>query len=392
MKKIILILLTITVIFSNNYCQDMALSSPVMDVLSINPAFAGSKNIVRTSINNQMKWYSAIHNTIYNSTSVDIPIEKFGIGFQGEYNKLSDGFTNSNAGVSVSYKIGKLRKFIIVPAVKFSFRGYYLNTNNLVFYDQLSVYEGIVSSSTSAIIPNQNIYVADATLGLLTQFPIDLHRTHPAWVNVGFAYDHIPKVKYTFTSDPNSNYPAKLTLHAGVYIPFYQKNPVTKQRDNMGFMLYPNFKFQNQESFSLINFGTLAYKNKFIFGIAGQTFKHFKLLNKNQLVASIGYEFIFGDFIAVQAMYNFDMGISTGNSPAFITHEFGISVFFVNKRSTDCIDGLKYNKKRWFNSNNIQQRHTGECPPGSTPIRKNTDIMPFFYPIELPKAYIGLQN
>ncbi|MBN2662930.1 MAG: hypothetical protein JXR68_04710 [Bacteroidales bacterium] len=391
MKKPLLILLIVASIFTNINSQEMALNNPVMDVLSVNPAFAGSKNIVRTSINNQMKWYSAIHNTIYNSASVDLSIEKFGVGFQGEYNKLSDGFTNSNAGVSISYKIGNLRKIIIIPAVKFSFRGYYLNTNNLVFYDQLSVYEGIVSSS-SATIPNQNIFVADATIGLLTQFPIDFHRTHPTWVNFGFAYDHLPKVKYTFTSDPNAYYPAKTTLHGGIYIPFYQKNTTTKQRDNMGFMLYPNFKFQNQESFSLINFGALAYKNKFVFGIAGQTFKHYKLLNKNQLVASIGYEFMLGNFMALQAMYNFDMGISTGNNPSFITHEFGISIFFVNKRSTDCQDGLKYNKKRWFNSNNIQQRHTGECPPGSTPIRFNTDVAPFFYPIELPKAYIGLQD
>lgn len=382
MKKNLLITFLIFTFSASLYSQEVALSNNIMDVLSINPAFAGSKKVLRTSMNNQMRWYSAIHSTLYNSASVDMSIENFGIGFQGEYNILSDGFTNTNSGVAISYTFGNLKKIIVTPGAKFSFRAYSLNTENLVFYDQLSVYEGLVNE-TSAVIPDKSIYVADMSLGLLTQFPLEVHRTHPAWVNFGFAYDHIPKAQYSFTSDPNAYYPSKITIHGGVYIPFYQKNPVTKVRDNLGFMLYPNFKFQNQNEFSVVNIGALAYKNRIIFGLAGQSFKHLDFYNKNQVVASIGYDFTLGNYIAMQALYSFDLGISYGNTPVFMTHEFGISIFFVNERKTDCMEGLKYNRKRVFNSNYVQQRHAGECPPGSTLRRKNSDILPYFYPVEI---------
>ena len=100
-------------------------------------------------------------------------------------------------------------------------------------------------------------------------------------------------------------------------------------------------------------------------------------------------------------MYNINWAVTGNNhlryAPSFVTHEFSIKIFFANKRRSDCKFQKKsykekdavYNEKRWFNNNEIQQRHANECPPGKTPRRFGEDTKPVFYPFELPKAYIG---
>lgn len=392
MKKFLLIFFALAFFSYSAKTQEIALSNNVMDVMNLNPALVGSKQILRITANNQLRWVSAIHKTVYNSVSADLGLNKFGFGINSEYNILSDGFKNTNLSIAGSYRFGKLRKFTFTPGIKIASRAYFLNTEDLVFYDQLSVYDGVLSTNSSAEIAGDKIFLTDLSLGFVSQFPIETHRTHPAWVNIGFAYDHLPKTTFSFNSDPNIFYPAKYTFHTGVYIPLYSKNAITKVREYQGFMMYPNAKYVQQGEFSIINIGTLMYKKRFVFGIAAQSFKSANLYNKNQFIATVGFEFNIGDFWAMQAMYNFDMGVSMGNLPMFMTHEFSIAVFYINKRKTDCSEGLEYKKKRWFNSNEVQTRHKGECPPGSTPIRKNSDVIPFFYPIELPKAYIGLQN
>ncbi len=405
MKKLLLFLI-ILVLYSPFFvqAQDAFNSNNVGNSIYTNPGFAGSKNMVRVSLDNQLTWYSAVHKTVYNSVSADIPINKFGLGFSGTYNVLSEGLNTTNGDLMLSYKIGKLRKFIIRPGIKASYFGSYYNFDKLIFYDQLSVYNGSQSNTpTAAALETTNFNLVDLSAGFVSQFPIDVRRTDPAWINFGFAMHHITNNEYASMGTKNVFYPKKYVFNAGMLIPMYHKHHVTKIRERSNIMFYPNFKYQLQGDFSLINVGMLAYLSPtaktaekghyFVLGLAAQSFQTPSIYNKNQLVGTMGYEATIGNYLAVQLMYNLNWGSSFNlrlqNSPVFLTHEFSIVVMFANKRKTDCSKTLKYNKKRWYNDNELQIRHEGECPPGKTIRRTGERARPLFYPFELPKAYMG---
>jgi len=394
MKKILPILILFISISVFSKAQDAFQTSNVVNNLYTNPGFAGSKNMMRISMNNQMTWYSALHKTMFNSVAADFPVGKLGIGVSGAYNTLSDGLQINKGDLMLSYKIGSLRKIIIRPGISASYFGSNYNFDKLVFYDQLSVYDGVNSGiPTAAELNITSFNIVDVSAGVVSQFPIDIRRTDPAWVNLGFAMHHIANNEYSSLGTSGVFYPQKYTAHGGIFIPMYHRDYVTKLRERSKIMFYPNFKYQLQGDFSLINVGMLAYRAPFLVGLATQTFQNPSVFNKNQIVATAGYETAIGKYLSLQLMYNLDWGSSftthLKNSPVFLTHEFSIVIIFANKRKTDCSTDLLYHKKRWFNSNEVQQRHEGECPPGKTPRRYSEQTKPVFYPFELPKAYIG---
>ncbi len=370
--------------------QELAYNNNISDYLQLNPAFAGSKSVYRATINNQLRWYGAIHNTFYNSFSFDMNyknIPRLGLGIQAQYNQLSTGFVHSVASVSVAYRLGMLRKFIFIPGIKLSYKGYYLNTNDLVFYDQLSVYDGIYTES-AAIIEVRNFHLLNLSAGFVGQFPINFNTTMPMWVNFGFTIDNIPKYSIVFNQSSLLYYPVKRIYHGGLLIPVMHRQEQTKLREFRGLYVYPNFRYLEQGNYNLLTLSTLLYKKPFIAGIGHQNFKTISLLNKNQMVGTVGYQGHIGNYLSFQFLYTFDLGLSiNNNSPLFITHEFSLSVNFINMRKNDCPDKLRYNEKRWYSNLDNNYWHNGECPPGKSKRRTFRDIFPSFYPIELPKPY-----
>ncbi len=371
--------------------QELAYNNNISDYLQLNPAFAGSKSVYRAALNNQLRWYGALHHTFYNSFSFDFnsrKLPRLGWGIQAQYNQLSTGFVNSAASISLAYRLGKLRKFIFIPAVKFSYKGYYLNTNDLVFYDQLSVYDGIYSES-AAQLEVKNFHLFNISAGFVSQFPINFNTTMPIWVNFGFYLDNIPKLALVFNNTSLLYYPLKRVYHAGILIPILHVNQKTQLHDFRGFYVYPNIRYLEQGNYNLITLSTLVYKKPFIVGIGHENFKTLSLFNKNQFVGTVGYQGHLGNYLTFEFLYTFDLGISiNNNSPLFVTHEISLVINFVNRRKNDCKGKLKYNQKRWYSNTEDNSWHQGECPPGKTKRRTFRDIFPSFYPIELPKPYI----
>ncbi len=370
--------------------QELAYNNNISDFLQLNPAFAGSKGVYRATINNQLRWYGAIHNTFYNSFSFDMNYKKLprlGLGIQAQYNQLSTGFVHSVAALSVSYRLGMLRKFVFIPALRFSYKGYYLNTNDLIFYDQLSVYDGIYTRS-AAVLEVHNFHLLNISAGFVAQFPINFNTIMPAWVNFGFAMDNIPKFSLVFNQTSLLYYPIKKIFHAGVLIPILYREPITHLHKFKGLYLYPNFRYLDQGNYNLLSLSMLFYRRPFIIGVGNQNFKTISLLNKNQFVGTLGYQGHLGNYLTFQFLYTFDLGLSINNNlPLFITHEFSLSVNFINIRKDDCPKGLKFNEKQWYNNLDNNYWHEGQCPPGKTKRRTFRDIFPSFYPIELPKPY-----
>ncbi len=389
MKKLYFLALLLFYGFLLN-AQELAYNNNISDYLQLNPAFAGSKSVFRVAVNNQLRWYGAVHHTFYNSFSFDMNLKKIprlGIGIEAQYNQLSTGFVHSVAAVSVAYRLGMLRKFVFIPALRLSYKGYYLNTNDLVFYDQLSIYDGIYTQS-AAVLEVHNFHLLNISAGFVAQFPINFNTIMPTWVNLGLAIDNIPKYSLVFNQSSLLYYPTKRIYHAGVLIPILHRQPKTRLHQFRGLYLYPNIRYLDQGNYNLITLSTLFYKHPFIAGIGHQNFKTMSLLNKNQFVGTLGYQGHFGNYLMFQLLYTFDLGLSiNNNSPLFVTHEFSLVVNFINRRKNDCPGKLRFNEKRWYSDLDNNYWHQGECPPGKTKRRTFRDIFPSFYPIELPKPY-----
>ena len=405
-KKSILILFIIFNLFQfSGNAQDAMYTNNLINDVYTNPALAGSKEMLRISMNNQMLWYSAIHNTVFNSFSADFAVKNLGIGVGGAYNQIGHGYTQNNADVSLSYKIGSLRKFIIRPGVKFSYLGTRFNWDKLIFYDQLSVYDGVLAQTSAATYEVLNFNIFDVSAGLVCQFPVNIRKIDPAWINLGFAVNHIPNHEFSISGDAQNYYPRKYTAHGGFLIPFYNRDPFTKQRTRSNLLFYPNFKYQLQDRFSLINGSLIAYYSlnksekdflkdfSLVGGLGFQTFHRMNIYSKNQVIGTVGFDVPIGEYYNLQFLYNIDWGLSFSthlkNSSAFLTHEFSIVIVFANKRWSDASEKRKFVKKRSYNKNETHQLKKGEAAPGKTPRRKARYAKPVFYPFELPKAYIG---
>jgi len=371
--------------------QDPIFSQSYPNNLYINPALAGAKNVVRFAATNRLQWLTPLHKLTINSVGVDFSYKNLGVGLLGAYDISGSAFRYTTAGGAVSYQFGKLRRFIFRPGVQFAYINRTMNWDEMVFYDQLSPYGGVVYDASQAEQPYENINLLDISAGGIIQMPINIRRTQPAWLNLGMAFQHLKDNKDAYIGIANNLYPRKFTLHGGLLFPLYKKDKTTKLHELTRVMLYPNFRYEAHGEFSSVDANISAFRAPFIVGLGLRTFNDFyDIKNANQLMLMVGYEGFFGNYTAFNVSYNLDFAFSglTGKYvPAFTTHEFSIVVLLANKRPTDCVSGEGFNKNRWFDSEKTQRRFNGECPPGRTKRRLGNDIVPVFYPIELPIHY-----
>ncbi len=375
--------------------QDPIYSNTFVNNINTNPAYAGSKEMLRVSFNNQLIWLTAIHKHTVNSFSADFAYEKFGFGLGGTYNSAGSVFKYTDIDAAVSYRFGDLRKIIFRPGIKFSYLNKSIDRGKLVFYDQLSVYDGVFTANSAAPQDFANANLFDVSAGFVMQMPLNIRRTAPAWLNIGFSVNHIPKHDLSAVGITENIYPRKYILNAGVFIPLFKKDKITKFRTARKLKLYPNFKYQKHGNFASLDNGVILYRSPFLLGVAYRSFPNIDISNKRQLLGTIGFEKILGTYLNLQVLYSIDWAVTMANkkeyTPNFVTHEFSIIILFANKRKTDCSSLLKFNKKRWY-KNEMQRRHKDECPPGKTPRRTAQDAFPVFYPFELPQPYIDFEH
>ena len=260
MKKILPIIFIL--FFTNTIilkAQDPVFSNISSNAIYLNPAFAGSKNVYRFTLNTQLIWFNAIENQIVNSFTLDFPIKRLGLGINAMYNISNPALKYSNTDFALSYKFGNFRKFTFTPAVKVSYMNRSLQGDKLTFYDQLSVYDGKFTDYTVAQTEFDLLHIFDVSTGFITHFPIEVHRTQPAWIDFGFAVHHIPKQNLSYIGISENIYPRKYTAHGGILIQLYRKNQKTKLHKATKFKLYPNFMYNRQADLSVIDAGLLVY-------------------------------------------------------------------------------------------------------------------------------------
>lgn len=297
------------------YCQDVEFSQYYANPLYLNPAFAGSDNFTRVSLNYKTILPSSFGDYSTYSASVDKYYDELsgGVGFQIMNDRQAQGTIN-DLGFSLIYSYhAKLRKrWAIATGFRIGYNIKTLNGSNLLYPDMIDPVNGTSSSGMESGLYQKSLYF-DFSFGMLT------------WYNnyyVGVSVDHLTKPKISLGSDDPGPIGRKYTIHGGLEIPFYNSLP------RVYMTLSPNLIFQMQGASSKLNLGVYLNKNYLTSGVWLKTNTSFDLTG---CVLMLGFVTDYSTFA-----YSYDVPFYLGGFSGIISG--GHEVTFLYK--------FKYKSKR----------------------------------------------
>lgn len=320
MKKILII--TLVLIVYESYCQDVEFSQYYANPLYLNPAFAGSDEYARISLNyktvlptsfGDYNTYSASYDKYYEGLSG-------GVGFQIMNDKQAQGVIN-DLGFSLlySYHAQLKKRWSIATGFRLGYNMKTLNSSGLVYPDMIDPVDGISNSGMESEIYQKSLYF-DFSFGMLTWYENYFG---------GFSIDHITKPQISLGSDDPGPIGRKYTIHGGVEIPIY--NDLHRVHMTMS----PNLIFQMQGASSKINLGVYLNKNYLTSGVWLKTNTDF---NFTACVLMFGYVTDYSTFA-----YSYDVPFYLGGLSGVISgsHEVTFLYKFMYKRKRKKMKAIK---------------------------------------------------
>jgi type IX secretion system PorP/SprF family membrane protein len=320
MRKILIVIMVLFVYRS--YCQDVEFSQYYANPLYLNPAFAGSDDFARVSLNYKTILPVSFGDYTTYSASFDKYYEGLsgGIGFQIMNDKQAQGAIN-DLGFSLLYSYhAQLRKrWSIAAGFRLGYNIKTLNGNSLVFPDMIDPVDGISNSGTESEIYQKSLYF-DFSFGILTWYDNYFG---------GFSIDHITKPQISLGSDDPGPIGRKYTIHGGVEIPFY--NNLRRVHMTMS----PNVIFQMQGASSKLNLGVYLNKKYLTSGVWLKTNTNF---NFTGCVLMFGYITDYSTFA-----YSYDVPFYLGGLSGIISggHEVTFLYKFMYKRKRKKMKAIK---------------------------------------------------
>jgi len=229
--------------------QDPEFSQFYANPLYLNPAFAGSNNCPRISMNYRNQWPALSGSFVTQSVSYDQRLgynKGAGIGLLVTNDIAAQTLTTFNASGIFSYHLAVNRKFAIRVGFQATYFEKSLDWDKLTFEDQIDSRRGFVY--TTADRPNNTgkksgVDFSGGILGFSKTFFF------------GVAVHHYTEPDQSLVVSDNGNLPMKITGHAGAVIPLrkskYKKSSTT---------ISPNILYRRQANFQQLNLG--VYVNK----------------------------------------------------------------------------------------------------------------------------------
>jgi len=286
-RKTGFLFLFIILFTSNLFGQNAHFSQFYANPLYLNPAFAGSNNCPRLSINFRDQWPAIAGNFITFSGSYDQHINalRSGIGLlvMGDiagYNAGRGGVMNTyNASAIYNFRIKVTPKFNIQFALQGGYMSHTFNWQNLEFASE------IIDSYTPPYFPQEisdNLKKSqfDAAIGFVG---------YTSYLYFGLAAHHLFPIQISFLRSSSDKFKTtwepKWTAHIGGKITISQKNK--REINNGDIFLYPNFVFISQGKFNYLHEG--FYFNFYPLTVGAWLRHNFK--NVDALIVSCGVEY-----------------------------------------------------------------------------------------------------
>ena len=285
MKKLCIIIILLLGI-KHMYGQDVEFSQYYANPLYLNPAFAGSDEYTRLSLNYRTILPTSFGDYSTYSASVDKYYDALsgGVGFQIMNDRQAQGLLNDlSLNLMYSYHAKLKKRWAVAAGFRIGYNIKSLNGQGLVYPDMIDPVTGASESGMESGISQKSLYF-DFSFGLLT------------WYDnyyMGISVDHLTNPQISLGSDNPGIISRKYTIHGGMEIPFYN----SLERVHM--TLSPNVIFQLQGGASKLNLGTYLNKNSLTIGIWAKTNTSF---NFTGAVMMLGYV---GDIYTVA--YSYDM-------------------------------------------------------------------------------------
>jgi len=225
--------------------QDAHFSQFYANPLYLNPAFAGTVNCPRISVNFRDQWPSIPRNFITFSGSYDQYINALhgGIGALASADICGGGILQTyNAGLIYNYRFYVSKDFVL----QFALQGSYLATSFI--WDRLRFASALIDPTAPPTLPtdprNSITSQFDANFGMVGYTP---------YLYFGLAVHHLIPTKTSFFTHPSDKWIPKWTAHVGGKITITEK-----MRHEVSFgdiSLHPNLVFISQGPFHYLHEG-----------------------------------------------------------------------------------------------------------------------------------------
>ncbi|MGD0342944.1 MAG: PorP/SprF family type IX secretion system membrane protein [Bacteroidales bacterium] len=252
LKRILYILLSAFILFTDCYGQDPTFSQFYANPLYLAPSFAGATQEYRIGMNFRDQWPSipGVFETYSISFDKAMPNFNSGIGVLATYDVAGSGdLSTTNIGLLYSYDFNVNRQWHFRPGVNFKFYYLGLDIAKLIFNSQLTG-----SGTTPSISPPPFNNVADVDFA--TSF---LAYNDTYWG--GFTLDHLLAPRTSFYGN-DTHVPIKFNLFGGM-----QLIKKTRLRVKLKEVLSVAMNFQVQQKFYQTDLGLYYYKDPLIFGL-----------------------------------------------------------------------------------------------------------------------------
>jgi type IX secretion system PorP/SprF family membrane protein len=242
-----------------SWAQDVSFSQFYASPLYLNPAFAGSVEIPRFTVQYRNQWHAFTNAFNTYNVAFDLPVEKLGGGLgifllnDARANKMLNSM-QVNMAYSVHVRLSE--NFRLNGGIQGGFFYNSLKVGELVFPDNLAI--------------GSDIHTVSGELQYLTE-PDYLFPDFSAGVMVfserifyGAAVHHLAEPQQKFSgSDENSvKLNRKYTVHFGARLPLFLYGHRQKRID-----ISPHLLVQKQSVFSQINYGLMATRNSISAGL-----------------------------------------------------------------------------------------------------------------------------
>jgi len=296
--KIIVVGSFILFLTNNVFGQDPTFSQFYANPIYLNPAFAGTTNCPRLSLNQRNQYPAISSSFVTTSVSYDQYVDALsgGIGLIVTNDRAGEGTLNTvNVGGIYSYKLTLIkRKFWLQAGLKATWAQKRVDWSQLTFGDQIDPRRGFIYE-TKEIPRDEPTNYVDFSAGLLG-FSDKFF--------FGFAVDHLTQPDESVVQGV-SPLPRRYTFHGGALFPVLSKGDDAS--------LSPNVLVQLQQDFLEINVGMYFSKGPIVGGLWYRDSR-----NPASIIVSIGFEtgpFKFG--------YSYDINTSelegTGGAHEFST-------------------------------------------------------------------------
>lgn len=325
MKNIFLSLTLVLLCFTSQlWAQDPTFSQYFNNKQYLNPAYAGSENGMRASLNYRNQWASlpGQFNTFTFAGDVGIRPVQGGIGILLLNDRTGRNAFNTNASYINLQKLVRLysnqdRLCVAYFGVQSGFVQKKYDWNSLVFTDQLDPVLGVVQNSTATRPENVQKNYADFGAGSVIRYKTSNH-----YSAFGLAVSHLSRPSQSFYGS-DSRLPMKWTLHYISQIPIHRMGLDNETHT----FLSPVVMFEKQGYSEQINVAAKLHRDMFYAGL-GYRFKRFNIAGQkvDAAVVHLGLSGAYDNSYHWQIGYSYDAtisGIRTGTSG---THEFSIII------------------------------------------------------------------